>query len=66
MKKHHKHHMGHPGVRRAMRARRWMKENPTDEEIIAMLEEYQQDLEEEVATVAERIRRLKEEVTADA
>ncbi len=44
-----------------MHARRWMRENPTNEEIVAMLEEYQRDLEEEVANVAGRIRRLREE-----
>ena len=64
MKKHHTNHRGHPGFRRAMRARRWMKENPTNEEIISMLEEYQRDLEEEVATTAERVRRLKDEVVS--
>ena len=54
------HHKG-SHFRRAMHARRWMRENPTNEEIIAMLEEYQRDLEEEVAKVAGRIRRLREE-----
>ena len=54
------HHKG-PHLRRAMHARRWMRENPTNEEIVAMLEEYQRDLEEEVANVAGRIRRLREE-----
>jgi hypothetical protein len=39
-----------------------MKENPTNDQIIAMLEEYQRDLEEEVANVADRIRRLREEM----
>jgi hypothetical protein len=38
-----------------------MRDNPTNEEIIAMLEEYQRDLEEEVAKVAGRIRRLRED-----
>lgn len=54
------HHRG-PHFRRAMHARRWMRENPTNAEIIAMLEEHQRDLEEEVAKVAGRIRRLREE-----
>ena len=70
MRGHHHHQRGpkgHPGYRRAMRARRWMKENPTNEEIIAMLEEHQRDLEQEVASVADRIRTLKDETaTANA
>jgi len=37
----------------------------SDEDRLAMLEEYQRDLEQEVEDVAERIRRFKEE-TADA
>lgn len=48
-----------------MHARRWMREHPTNEEIVEMLEEHQRDLEEEVATVADRIRRLRQEM-ADA
>ncbi len=63
MKGHHSHHgRGNPKFRRAMRARRWMKENPTPEEIIAMLEEHQRDLEQEVENVAARIRSLEEEL----
>ncbi len=49
-----------------MRARRWMRENPSNEEIIAMLEEYQRDLEQEVANVADRIRHLKDDAEAGA
>lgn len=45
-------------------ARMWMWENPTDDEIIEMLEEYQRDLEQEAANVAERIRRIKEKQDA--
>lgn len=56
------HHRKGPHFRRAMQARRWMRDNPTNEEIITMLEEYQRDLEEEVAKVAGRIRRLREEM----
>jgi hypothetical protein len=58
------HHKG-AHFRRAMHARRWMREHPTNEEITTMLEEYQRDLEEEVANVADRIRRLRQEM-ADA
>lgn len=59
------HHKGGAHLRRAMHARRWMREHPTNEEIVEMLEEHQRDLEEEVATVADRIRRLRQEM-ADA
>ena len=44
---------------RHMAARRWMAENPTTEQIIEMLEEYQRDLEQKVADVASRIEKLK-------
>ena len=60
--KHHLHHgrdMG-PRARRAMRARRWLRGHPTNDDIVAMLEDYQRDLEEETARVAERIRRLRD------
>ena len=49
---------------RHMAARRWMAENPTTEQIITMLEEYQRDLEQQVADVASRIEKLKGQ-TAD-
>lgn len=44
---------------RAMQARRWMRENPSPTEVIAMLSEYQRDLEQEVADVADRIAELR-------
>ena len=50
-----------------MMARHWMQggchgwyEEPSLEDKIEWLEEYQRDLEQETADVAERIRRLKE------
>ena len=60
MRGHHTHKGPH--LRRAMHARRWMRDNPTTDQIITMLEEHQRDLEEEVANVADRIRRLREEM----
>ena len=64
----HGHHRG-PGTSRGRRARHWkarmwLHENPSTDELVAMLEEYQRDLEQEVETVADRIRELKE--TQDA
>ena len=41
-------------------------EEPSAEDRLAFLEEYQRDLEQETADVAERIRRLKERQTAPA
>lgn len=61
---HSRHCRGNPAFHRAMRARRWMKENPTNEEIIAMLEEHQRDLEQEVENIADRIRSLQDEANA--
>ena len=54
-----------PGATRGRRARHWkarmwLHENPTSGELIKMLEEYQRDLEQEVETVADRIREIKE------
>ncbi len=52
-----------PGSRRrsrGWRARAWLWENPSPEELVELLEEYQRDLEEEAAHVADRIRDLKE------
>ena len=45
---------------RHWKARMWLYENPSNEDLIKMLEEYQRDLEQEVETVADRIRELKE------
>ncbi len=39
----------------------WGEPEISDEDRISMLEEYQRDLEQEVADVAERIKRLREE-----
>ncbi len=53
--------------RRMMARRMWMHggccgphEEPSAEDRLAYLEEYQRDLEQETADVAERIRKLKE------
>jgi hypothetical protein len=51
----HRHHAGHGGCGRF--GRRF----PTSEELLSALEEHQKDLEQEVADVAELIRRLKQE-----
>ena len=53
---------GHGGHGRSSRsrARQWMWENPAPDEIIEMLEEYQRDLEQEVANIASRIKEMKE------
>ena len=44
------------------RARRWLHENPAPEEVIGFLEEYQRDLEQQVADVAERIKQIRETI----
>ena len=56
-----------------MMARAWMHggccgpdEEPTIDDEISWLEEYQRDLEQETADVAERIRRLKERRNQEA
>lgn len=41
------------------RARRWMEENPSDDQIIAFLEEHQRDLEQQIEDVRSRIEDLK-------
>jgi hypothetical protein len=48
----HRHHHGHGGCGRRF---------PTSEELLSSLEEHQKDLEQEVADVAELIRRLKQD-----
>jgi len=50
-----RHHHGHGGCGRS--GRRF----PKSEELLSALEEHQKDLEQEVADVAELIRRLKQE-----
>lgn len=50
---------------RAMHARRWMDDNPSSATIIAMLTEYQRDLEQEVANVADRIAELQRSTGTD-
>lgn len=59
------HHHSRPAASRGRRARHWrarmwLHENPSTDELVEMLEEYQRDLEQEVETVADRIRELKE------
>jgi len=54
---HHEHHHHHHYRRRFGGRRRF----PNREEWLKKLEEYQRDLEQEVADVADLIRRLKEE-----
>lgn len=50
---------------RAMHARRWLADNPSTEAVVAMLTEYQRDLEQEVADVADRIAELQRSVVTD-
>jgi hypothetical protein len=52
----HRHHHRHRGCGFG-RGRRF----PTSEELLSALEEHQRDLEQEVADVADLIRRLREE-----
>ena len=40
---------------RGSRAQKWMYENPSDEQIILFLEEFQRDLEEQIEDVRTRI-----------
>jgi len=54
---HHEHHHHHHYRRRFGGRRRF----PNREEWLKKLEEYQRDLEQEVADVADLIRRLREE-----
>lgn len=44
---------------RYSRAQQWMYENPSDEEIVAFLEEYQRDLEQQIEDVRTRIEDIK-------
>ena len=53
---HHRRHGGCGGRRRF----------PSSEELLSALEEHQRDLEQEVADVAELIRRLREERSKEA
>jgi hypothetical protein len=53
---HHRHRHRHRGCGPGFRGRRV----PNAEEWLSMLEEYQKDLEQEVADVADLIRRLRE------
>ena len=41
------------------RGQQWMAENPSDEQIIEFLEEYQRDLEQKIADVRTRIEDIK-------
>ena len=47
------------GRGRGSRAQRWMYENPTDQQIVEFLEEYQRDLEQQIADVRTRIEDIK-------
>ncbi len=47
------------GGGRGSRAQRWMYENPSDDQIIEFLEEYQRDLEQKVEDVRTRIEDIK-------
>lgn len=47
------------GSSRYSRAQRWMDENPSDEQVVEFLEEYQRDLEEKIADVRTRIEDIK-------
>jgi hypothetical protein len=53
---------GHHHANRRFRGRRF----PTSEELLSKLEEHQRDLEQEVADVADLIRRLKDEKAQEA
>jgi len=53
---------GHHHAHRRFRGRRF----PNSEELLSKLEEHQRDLEQEVADVADLIRRLKEEKAQEA
>ena len=44
---------------RGSRAQRWLYENPTDDQIVEFLEEYQRDLEQQVEDVRTRIEDIK-------
>ena len=60
-RRYRRHGRGHGGCGAGSRRR-----FPSREERLQALEEYQKDLEQEVADVAERIRRLKEQPTETA
>ena len=50
---------GSRGKGRGRRAQRWMYEIPTDDQIVEFLEEYQRDLEQQIADVRTRIDDIK-------
>jgi len=50
---------GGPWRGRSGRAQRWMYDNPTDDQIVEFLEEYQRDLEQQVEDVRTRIEDIK-------
>jgi hypothetical protein len=50
---------GGPWRGRSSRAQRWLYENPTDEQIVEFLEEYQRDLEQQIEDVRTRIEDIK-------
>jgi len=47
------------GRGRGSRAQRWMYDNPSDEQVVEFLEEYQRDLEQKIADVRTRIEDIK-------
>ena len=50
---------GRSGRRGGSRAQRWMYDNPTDDQIVEFLEEYQRDLEQQIADVRTRVEDIK-------
>jgi len=48
-----------PWRSRSSRAQRWLYENPTDDQIVEFLEEYQRDLEQQIEDVRSRIDDIK-------
>ena len=47
------------------RAQQWMDENPSDDEIVAFLEEYQRNLEQKIEDVRTRIEDIKRKKSDD-
>ena len=50
---------GGPWRSRSGRAQRWMYDNPTDDQVVEFLEEYQRDLEQQIEDVRTRIQDIK-------
>lgn len=47
------------GYGKSSRAERWLYENPTEDQIVAFLEEFQRDLEQQIEDVRTRIEEVK-------